>query len=64
VKMHAKFTTTLRGEEVVATIDAVLDVGKVELNVELTKDGKPYPIELTRDELANLCREAGRSQRQ
>jgi len=61
---HAKFPTVLRGVDVVVEMRARIGATQLELDVEFTKDGVRYePGELTREELAALCRAAARLKR-
>jgi hypothetical protein len=62
---HAEFVTVFRGEPVTVELSAdSASNGAVVITAIFEKAGRPYRVEdLTRQELAALCREAARAAR-
>jgi hypothetical protein len=62
MKLHARFPTVLRGVQVDAEISGEFNPPRVDMEVWFYNDGVKYQVaDLTRTELAYLCREAARA---
>lgn len=64
MKLHARFPTVLRNQAVDVEIKGDFDPPRVDLRVGFSKNGVEIDMgELSREELAYLCREAARARR-
>lgn len=59
MKVHSKFETEFRGERLTVELNGDLSGVIWSVDATFTRDGKPHKVEnLTRQELAGLCRQA------
>ena len=59
MKLHAKFPTRMRGQDLEAEISGDFDPPRVDLKIVFFKNGVEFPVfDVTREELAALMRQA------